>query len=347
MSLTRSYENYARTLTESTFDFTITGEEIRGGEGNALWGKYFHDSNLNVTLTDAMFNLEYIAASLGVNIQSGGLSVKEEELTVGTGGTVTLTETAVAFDGTMIGWYKLPADTNWTIGTITNATGTSTMTIPGGAQNAHYCVKYFYINENARSITINTQYVPSELHVVIMNDLFSGEVGTQSDTTKYGRLITDIPRLQMDGNQNLALTATGAATVSLTGSALAVTSTDACEDTPYYGTMTEEIYGSVWQDDVVALAVENSDIEMAGTATETLRVYAVFGGSVASQLKDNSNFTFALENNTGTTTSNIEVGANTGIITTTGASAGTAVVSVTLTDHDNVPPAYAVVTITG
>lgn len=111
--------------------------------------------------------------------------------------------------------------------------------------------------------------------------------------------------------------------------------------------MTEEIYGSVWQDDVVALAVENSDIEMAGTATETLRVYAVFGGSVASQLKDNSNFTFALENNTGTTTSNIEVGANTGIITTTGASAGTAVVSVTLTDHDNVPPAYAVVTITG
>lgn len=146
-----------------------------------------------------MFNLEYIAASLGVNIQSGGLSVKEEELIVGTGGTVTLTETAVAFDGTMIGWYKLPADTNWTIGTIANAADTSTMTIPGASQNTHYCVKYFYINENARSITINTQYVPSELHVVIMNDLFSGEVGTQSDTTKYGRLITDIPRLQMDG----------------------------------------------------------------------------------------------------------------------------------------------------
>lgn len=52
MSLTNSYENYAKTLTESTFDFTITGEEIRGGQGNALWGKYFHDSNLAVTLTD-------------------------------------------------------------------------------------------------------------------------------------------------------------------------------------------------------------------------------------------------------------------------------------------------------
>lgn len=42
----------ARTLTDSTLDFAITGEEIRGGVANTLWGKYFHDSSLNVTLTD-------------------------------------------------------------------------------------------------------------------------------------------------------------------------------------------------------------------------------------------------------------------------------------------------------
>ena len=42
----------AQTLTESTFSFDITSEEIRAGAGNALWGKYFHDSNLAVTLTD-------------------------------------------------------------------------------------------------------------------------------------------------------------------------------------------------------------------------------------------------------------------------------------------------------
>ena len=45
-------ENYAKTLTESTFNFSISNEEVRGGSGNALWGKYFHDSNLAVTLTD-------------------------------------------------------------------------------------------------------------------------------------------------------------------------------------------------------------------------------------------------------------------------------------------------------
>ena len=42
----------AQTLTDSTMDFSITAEEIRAGAGNALYGKYFHDSNLNVTLTD-------------------------------------------------------------------------------------------------------------------------------------------------------------------------------------------------------------------------------------------------------------------------------------------------------
>lgn len=186
----------AKTLTESTFNFSITGEDVRGGASNALWGKYFHDSNLAVTLTDAMFNLEYIAASLGVNVQSGGLSVMEEELTVaGGGGSVTVSQTPVAFDGTLIGWYKKPADTEWKIGTITG----STVVIPGSQANDHYCVKYFYINENAKSITIKTQYVPAELHVVILNDLFAGDISNQSTTTRYGRLVTDIPRLQMDG----------------------------------------------------------------------------------------------------------------------------------------------------
>lgn len=42
----------AKTMTETTFDMSITGEEIRGGAGNLLFGKYFHDSNMNITLTD-------------------------------------------------------------------------------------------------------------------------------------------------------------------------------------------------------------------------------------------------------------------------------------------------------
>lgn len=341
MSVTNSCENYAKTLTESTFDFSITPEDVRGGQGNGLLGRYFHDSNMQVTLVDAMFDLQYMALSLGVNLESGGLSVKEEELAVGTDGTVTASETPVAFTGSMIGWYKKPSDTEWSIGTFTG----SKMAVSGGSHNDVYCVKYFYINENARSITIKSQYVPAELHVVIMNDLYAGDVGSQSDATRYGRLITDIPRLQMDGNQTLSLASSSAATINLTGSALAVLSGDTCEEDPYYGTMTEEIYGAKWQDDVVALAVENSDIELAKSASETLIVRAVFGAGMASQRKDNSNFTFSVVNSPASTATGTNV--DTKGVVKAGTQAGVAVVQVVLTDEPNVAPAFVTVTVTG
>ena len=326
----------AKTLTDSTYDFSITGEDIRGGEGNALWGKFFHDSNLNVTLTDAMFKLEYIAASLGVDIQQGGLSVAEETVTAGVGGSLTVANTPVAFDGSMIGWFKKPSDENWTIGTF----AANAMTATGAQAGETYCVKYFYQNANARSITIKTQYVPSELHVVIMNDLFNGDISTNpTDTAKAGRLIVDIPRLQMDGNQNLALTATGAATVALTGSALAVSSVDTCEEDPYYGTMTEEIFGAVWQDNVIALAIENGAVEIGAGDTETLTVRVVYNG-MPSEIKDNSNFTFVIDEGTATGTQ-----VSTEGVITAGETAGTGYISVTLTGYQSVEPAYAQVTV--
>ena len=100
-----------------------------------------------------MFRLEYIAAALGVDVNMGGLSVAEESLQTSEGGTITLTNTPVAFDGSIIGWYRLPSqsDNEWTI-----ASGISgnTMTIPGAQANTTYCVKYFYQNTNAKSITV-------------------------------------------------------------------------------------------------------------------------------------------------------------------------------------------------
>ena len=330
----------AKTLTESTFNFAITAEDIRGGKGNGLLGRYFHDSTLTATLTDAMFDLNYIALSLGVNVESGGLSVKEEELKVGVDNTVTTTETPVAFDGTMIGWYKKPTDTDWTIGTIAG----NKMTITGGTKDAVYCVKYFYQNANAKSITIKSQYVPATLHVVVLTDLYSGKVGTQSDATRYGRLIVDIPQFQLDGSQDLSLTATSAATVSLSGQALAVLDGATCEDDPYYGTMTEEIYGAKWQDDVIALAIENADVEIAKSGTETLIVRAVYGKGMASQRKDNSNFTFTKVESPAATATGVTV--NTEGVVSAGTVNGVAVVEVTLKSAPNVPPAYATVTVT-
>ena len=178
-----------------------------------------------------------------------------------------------------------------------------------------------------------------------MTDLYSGESGSQSDATKYGRLIVDIPSFQLDGAQNLSLTSTSAATVNLAGQALAVTSNSTCEDDPYYGTMTEEIYGAKWQDDVVALAVENSEVELAASESEPLIVRAVFGAGMASQRKDNSNFTFSVVDSPASTATGTTVD-NKGVVKA-GTQAGVAIVQVILTGAPNVDPAFVTVTVTG
>lgn len=135
--------------------------------------------------------------------------------------------------------------------------------------------------------------------------------------------------------------------MSLTGSALAYDTSDSCEEDLVYGTMTQEIFGSVWQDNVVALAVANgTEISMGADDSYTMSVYALFGNGMAPAIRDNSNFTFAIETSPAATATGVEVGANTGIITTTSATAGTAVISVTLTGHEDVPPAIATVTVT-
>ena len=107
--------------------------------------------------------------------------------------------------------------------------------------------------------------------------------------------------------------------------------------------MTEEIYGAKWQDEVVAIAVENADLELAANASEALIVRAVFGKGMASQRKDNSNFTFTKEQSPVATATGLTVDAD-GVVKA-GATSGVAVIEVALKGSD-VSPAYVNVTVT-
>ena len=132
-------------MTDSTFSLSITAEDVRGGKSNGLYGRYFHDSNLAVTLTDAMFNLEYIAATLGTTVNSGGITIYESKgagESITTNGQLTLTNTPVAFNGTIIGWYKKPSDANWN---VANIAGT-TMTIPNAKIGETYWVSALFLD---------------------------------------------------------------------------------------------------------------------------------------------------------------------------------------------------------
>lgn len=326
-------------LTENTFSFSASPNEVRGGANNPLLGRWFSDSTLNVTITNATFKLEYLAWSLGTTIEQGGTSFYESQdgEKVVTAGQIELKNKPAAFNGAMIGWYKKPAETGWSIGAITETGSKYYLTVAGAQPNDVYCIKYPYMDENARMIAIPADFNPDELHVVLLNDLYNADINTNSAASKVGRLITDIPRLSLDPSQDLTLSATSSAPTQLTGTALRYTSGESCESTAVYGTMTEQIYGTKWQDSVVALAVENADMELGASKTETAIVRVVYGGSVASQRKDNRNFTFTKVSGNATVD-------NDGVVNS-GAS-GESVISVTLTGYTNVSPAYIHVNVT-
>ena len=328
------------TLTENTFSFKASPNEVRGGASNPLLGRWFSDSTLNVTITNATFKLEYLAWSLGATIEQGGTSFYESTgagETVTTAGQIELKNKPAAFNGTMIGWYKKPADAGWSIGAITETGSKYYLTVAGAQPNDVYCIKYPYMDENARMMAIPADFAPEELHIVLLNDLYNADINTDASASKVGRLITDIPRLGLDPSQDLTLNATSSAPTQLTGTALRYVASEGCTADASYGTMTEQIYGTKWQDSVVALAVENADMELGASETETAIVRVVYGGSVASQRKDNSNFTFTKVSGNATVD-------NKGVVNS-GAS-GESVISVALTGYPTVSPAYIHVNVT-
>lgn len=322
------------TLTEDTFSFSATPNEVRGGKSNPLLGRWFSDSTLNVTITNATFKLEYLAWSLGTTIEQGGTSFYESTGAgekVVTAGQIELKYTPAAFNGAMIGWYKKPTDTGWSIGAISETGNKYYMAISGAQPNDVYCIKYPYMDENARMMTIPADFNPDELHVVLLNDLYNADINADSSASVIGRLITDIPRLGLDPSQDLTLNATSSAPTQISGTAFRYSSGTGCSTEATYGTMTEQVYGAKWQDNVVAIAIENADMELGASETETAIVRVVYGGSVASQRKDNSNFTFTKVSGNATVT--------TGGVVNSGES-GESVISVALTGYPNVSPAY-------
>ena len=164
----------ASCLTENTFSFSASPNEVRGGKSNPLLGRWFSDSTLNVTLTNATFKLEYLAWTLGTTIEQGGTSIYESGAageTIVTAGSIELANKPASFNGTMLGWYKKPGAEAWSIGAISEVSGKYYMAINGSKVNEVYCIKYPYMDENARMMTIPADFNPDELHVVIINDL--------------------------------------------------------------------------------------------------------------------------------------------------------------------------------
>ena len=140
---TKALISTSKTLTESAINMGVTAEEARGGQGNMLLGKYYHDTSFGLNLTDQLFDLNYLALNCGGSIVAGSDVIKNEQTTVASG-KITVLETPVAFPTTqeIIGWVKKSTDGDdmWR---KVEFTGKQADAPSDFADNDVVCVKYF------------------------------------------------------------------------------------------------------------------------------------------------------------------------------------------------------------
>ena len=157
--------------------------------------------------------MEYVAAQVGSDgIVHGGDVFKTETLTA-VGNTLTLSSPAVPIvsGGEVYAWIK-PADGTGDQERVKVAGKSITVTAEDGVE---YCVMYKYTNDAAKQITVNAQFIPAVLHAVLTVALYYGDACNVEAATKAGEVTIDIPRLQLNGAFEMAMSATGASQTSL------------------------------------------------------------------------------------------------------------------------------------
>ena len=321
----------AKALTDSSISIGVTAEDVRGGEGAALRGRYYHSSSFGLTMTSALFEMEYIAANVGAKIENGADVMTYKKVASDGSGRLELPTTAVPLAGNNIYAYaSIEGEDKWDTYTVTD----NTITV---AKNSTvYCVKYFETNISARVIKVNSNFIPDTLYVILTAALYAGDAKAGTGT-KVGSVVVKVPRFQLSGSQELSMTMTGTSTTAFEGSALAVEE-ESCDSKGYYAEIIEVLFNARWYDNVKSLVIEDSDVYLQpGEASMPVEVYALYDNALPKKIsnaiikngesalseEEKSSLKFTIE--AGTTT--LGVDAETGIVSGT-AVAGTATVRV-------------------
>ena len=227
----------AKTMTESTINVSVSAEEIRGGWGNQLLGKIFHDTNFGVNLTEAMFSMNYLAAQIGGEVKKGTAPMLKQvkgtlagtQVTFETEATpVAMFDKAGSFcagaNGDVIVWAR---DCNGKVASYTVASPTAgsntAVAIEGQVELAvgEVCVYYAASEKAAEQLVIKAAFEPKEFSLYLYGKLFTGDSCSKSKTGRVGTITIEIPRFQLDGTVDLSFNPSSNASVTLNGTALA------------------------------------------------------------------------------------------------------------------------------
>ena len=265
----------SKTLMDSSIEVTVSNTDVRGGKGNPLQYILYNGPELNMTLTETQFSLDFLAATLGDTLGTGANVFTQEDVTLGGGGAGTITGTAIAYQtATIYGWVT---HSDGTIERVT-ISGTS-FTSSYGSSGDDVCIRYYNLDSAAKQIVVNANIIPSIVRVELEAQLADSE----ASTNVVGKVIFTVPKLALSGAFSMSMTPDGVANTPLTGRALSYTPTSGtCANQAVLGYITRVIDSANWYDDAIALAIVGGDIALTHPDTQLITVKAVHSdGSVS------------------------------------------------------------------
>ena len=319
-----------KTLLDSSIETTLSNTDVRAGKGNQLQYIYYHTAEMNITINEAQFSLEFLALNTGSSIETGANIWTEESVAVTNGAGVVTQGTPLAIQTqTIYGW-------------VTKEDGTvervvfegANFTLSDGSYNGTVCVRYYTNDAAARKVTVYADMLPSTIRLVMVGTLASSD----STTNQIGTVQIEVPRASMTGAFTLSMTPDAVAQTPLSVRALASTkAAGGCEgNRPIYATITEKINGAKWYDNVIALAIKGGDFDLAKGTSKTLQVYAIKNDGSAAFLAPINGLTFASSETSKATVDG-------GIVA--GVAAGSSTIKATITEVPEID-ANVVVTVT-
>lgn len=224
----------SKTLTDSGINISTTKDDVRAGTGAPVQFSFFHDANVEITLTDVLFKPEYVEAQLGVKFEAdpkaySSLNTADDSSAVVAAGSITIEDEILPLPlgcgaSARYAWYTESGSEDWRVGEVTVVTGTKTTYQIAGADiqsGKDYCVRYLGVNEGARVATITSDMIPEELFLVITAPIFAGDACAASSGKQAGQIVFEVPRFRLSGAQDFAMAMSSNQTMSLSGTALA------------------------------------------------------------------------------------------------------------------------------
>lgn len=257
----------SRTLTDSGINISVSKDDIRGGEGAAIQFNFFHDANVEITLTDVLWKREYLTAQLGAQFDagiSGQFDYITETLTARSNllfptNRVQRLPVPCSDGGQFVVWYSKVGEDEW----HAYSSSSTILAIPVSAlDGTAYCVRYLAPETHAKTAEITSTIIPEELFLIITAPLFSGDACAASRGRLAGHITFEIPRFQLNGTQEFNLNMSQNQTMSLNGVALASPSESCDSSADKLLRIMEVNFNIAWYSDIVALAVDESCLQV-------------------------------------------------------------------------------------